>query len=75
MDKNNWFYKLFINEAKAVLRRDTGGAGVDSALPIEISTEADMNALLEIGEDGGVYKYTGETTADYENGAVYILSK
>lgn len=69
---NNWFYKLFINEAKAVLRHSSGD---DSALPIEVSTEAYMNALLETGEDGGVYKYTGETTADYENGAVYILSK
>lgn len=44
----------------------------DSAIPIEVSTEADMTALLESGEVGGVYKYTG-TTGTYENGALYVL--
>lgn len=44
----------------------------DSALPIEVSTEAEMTALLESGEVGGVYKYTGET-GTYENGALYVL--
>lgn len=46
---------------------------VEIANPVEISTEAEMNALLENGETGGVYKYTGETTGVYENGALYIL--
>ena len=45
----------------------------DSALPIEVSTEAEMTALLTSGEVGGVYKYTGETTDTYENGALYVL--
>ncbi len=44
----------------------------DSAIPIEVATEAEMNALLESGEVGGVYKYTG-TTGTYENGALYVL--
>ena len=44
----------------------------DSPLPIEVSTEAEMTALLESGEVGGVYKYTG-TTDTYENGALYVL--
>jgi hypothetical protein len=46
--------------------------GVNSAIPIEVSTEAEMTELLKIGEIGGVYKYTG-TTGIYENGALYVL--
>lgn len=46
----------------------------DTALPIEVSTEAEMTALLESGEIGGVYKYTGET-GTYENGALYVLEE
>lgn len=45
---------------------------IDSPLPIEVSTETEMTALLESGEVGGVYKYTG-TTGTYENGALYVL--
>lgn len=48
------------------------GGGVNSAIPIEVSTEAEMTELLKIGEIGGVYKYTG-TTGTYENGALYVL--
>ena len=44
----------------------------DSPLPIEVSTEAEMTALLTNGTVGGVYKYTG-TTGTYENGALYVL--
>lgn len=51
----------------------SGGTVKDSALPIEVSTEAEMTALLTSGEVGGVYKYTGETTDTYENGALYVL--
>jgi hypothetical protein len=46
----------------------------DSPLPTEVSTEAEMTALLESGEVGGVYKYTG-TTGTYENGALYVLEE
>lgn len=45
----------------------------DTALPIEISTEAEMTALLTSGVVGGVYKYVGETTDTYESGALYLL--
>lgn len=44
----------------------------DSPLPIEVSTEADMDALLEMAEVGSVYKYTGES-GTYENGALYVV--
>lgn len=47
----------------------------DSPLPIEVSTEAEMTALLTSGEIGGVYKYVGETTDAYENGALYVLEE
>lgn len=47
----------------------------DKATPIEVSTEAEMTALLTSGEVGGVYKYTGETTDTYENGALYVLEE
>lgn len=47
----------------------------DSPLPIEVSTEAEMTALLTSGEVGGVYKYVGETTDAYENGALYVLEE
>lgn len=55
---------------------NSGGGGTvkDSALPIEVATEAEMTALLESGEVGGVYKYTG-TTGTYENGALYVLEE
>lgn len=48
--------------------------GTDSPLPTEVSTEAEMTALLTSGEVGGVYKYTG-TTGTYENGALYVLEE
>lgn len=51
-----------------------GTAEVNSATPIEVSTEAEMTALLTSGEVGGVYKYTG-TTGTYENGALYVLEE
>lgn len=51
-----------------------GTVEVNSAIPIEVSTEAEMTVLLESGEIGGVYKYTG-TTGTYENGALYVLEE
>lgn len=50
-----------------------GGGG--SYLPPEIATEAEMTALLETAELGSVYKYTGETTDLYENGALYVVEE
>lgn len=46
----------------------------DSPLPIEISTEEEMTALLETAEIGSVYKYVG-TTGIYENGALYVVEE
>ena len=53
----------------------TNGGGstiVDSPMPIEVSTEAEMTALLGTAEIGSVYKYVGES-GTYENGALYIV--
>ena len=47
----------------------------DSPLPIEVSTADEMTALLETAEVGAIYKYTGETTDTYENGALYVVAK
>lgn len=52
---------------------ETVGAG-DSPLPIEVSSEIEMNALLSSGTVGGVYKYVGET-GTYENGSLYVLTE
>ena len=46
----------------------------DSPLPIEVTTEVEMNVLLENAEIGSVYKYTGETGA-YESGTLYVLEE
>lgn len=46
----------------------------DSPLPIEISTAAEMDAILKDAEIGSVYKYTG-TTGFYENGALYVVEE
>ncbi len=50
-------------------------SGEDSALPIEVATEAEMTALLSTAEVGAIYKYTGETTDTYENGALYVVEE
>ena len=43
--------------------------------PIEISTEAAMNAVPEGAQIGAIFKYDGATTALYENGALYIVEE
>lgn len=47
------------------------GTLADSPLPIEVSTEEEMNELLVNGELNGVYKYVG-TTGTYESNALYV---
>lgn len=49
--------------------------GEDSPLPIEVATADEMTALLETAEVGAIYKYTGETTDTYENGALYVVEE
>ena len=61
--------------SKVTVNVPTSG-GADNPKPIEVSTEAEMTALLATltEEDvGSVYKYTGTTTATYENGVLYIV--
>jgi len=51
---------------------------VPQGLPLEVSTEAKMNNILSTATEselGKVYKYTGETTDSYENGAIYIIEE
>jgi hypothetical protein len=46
-------------------------------IPIVISTEDEMNAILENADEsivGAIYKYTGET-GTYENGALYTVEE
>lgn len=40
--------------------------------PIEISTEAGMNAVLIAANVGNAYLYTG-TTGTYTNGNIYVV--
>lgn len=45
--------------------------------PKEISSEAEMNAILAsatIESVGEIYKYTGNTTDTYEQGALYVIA-
>lgn len=51
------------------------GQGEDSPLPTEVATEDEMTALLSTAEVGAIYKYTGETTDTYENGALYVVEE
>lgn len=57
--------------------RELATSGVGSGRPIEIISEAGMNAILNsatANNIGMVYKYTGETTDTYENGMLYIIT-
>lgn len=45
--------------------------------PEEVESEAKMNEILANAtelEIGTIYKYTGTTTATYENGAFYVIT-
>ena len=43
------------------------------AVPIDVSTEQQMDALLVSSNEGKCYKYTGTTTSTYVNGNLYIV--
>lgn len=49
---------------------NTGGS-TSNTTPPEISTETEMNAL----EIGTVFRYVGETTEAFENGAYYVVEE
>ena len=52
------------------------GAMVSSAgVPIEVASEGEMEAALAGSAIGAVYKYTGETTDTFEQGALYIVEE
>lgn len=49
-----------------------------SPMPIEVSTEAAMSAILASATSkdvGAIYKYTGNTTSTYEHGSHYIIEE
>lgn len=51
---------------------EVGGNG----MPVEIATEEQMNHMTDwAAVVGAVYKYTGETTDTYENGALYVVEE
>ena len=60
------------DDLRVEVARASGG---DSDKPPEIATEAEMTALLDTAEIGAVFKYTGATTAKYENGTHYIIEE
>lgn len=55
----------------AIYKTLKGGAPDGTA--VEVSTEADMDALLIADNIGKFYKYIGETTDKYTNGAYYVV--
>ena len=61
----------FINGKEILFAAQIGQT--DSPIPIEVATESEMTVLLEKATIGSVYKYTGESTDTYENGALYIV--
>ncbi len=49
-----------------------------SPMPIEVSTEAAMSAILASATSkdvGAIYKYTGKKSATYKYGALYIIEE
>lgn len=54
------------------------GAPTANGFPIECSTDEEMNAALEaatVNNVGQLYKFTGESTETYEQGAIYIIEE
>jgi hypothetical protein len=48
-----------------------GEVNSDYSVPVEITTEAEMDAL----PIGAVFEYVGETTDKYENGTLYLVEE
>lgn len=64
-----------VNELQAILATINALPDKISSVPIESTSEEDMNTLLETAEVGSVFKYTGATTDTFENGAYYIVEE
>lgn len=68
----NWY--TITKDKASPLKAEETGAG--SGRPIPVSSEAEMNAVLESATTdnvGMVYKYMGEESEIYEIGALYII--
>ena len=64
-----------ITREEMFLSKITGGGGNADGEVTEITTEAEMDALLDTAKEGTVFKYTGETTEAFENGALYMVEE
>ena len=62
-------------ELQAILDAINALPDKTTSVPVESTSEEDMNALLETAEVGSVFKYTGATTDTFENGAYYIVEE
>ena len=57
---------------------DGAASVIDSPLPIEVKTEAEMNNILNAATNndvGAIYKYIGETTSLYIKDGLYMVTK
>ena len=67
-----------ITRKEMFLNKISGGGGTSSGALTEISTVAEMNAILlsaTSADVGKAYKYVGETTEAYENNAIYVIKE
>lgn len=74
-DANKRRLDVVLDELRKMV--ENGGSGSEGQ-PIEVSSEAEMNAILYNATEasiGMIYKYVGETTSTYEYGTLYILSE
>lgn len=62
--------KAYITKEGKVLSANVEGGG-SSGTPIELSTSAEMQAVLVAGNIGKIYKYVGETNDTFTNGNLY----
>ena len=64
-------------ELRGILSTVLSGGIQRSPLPIEVSTEDEMTAILASATEadiGAIYKYTG-TTGKYTRGGLYIITE
>lgn len=73
-DANKRRLDVVLDELRQMVENGGSGSG---GQPIEVSTEAGMNAILTSATEvsiGAIYRYTGPTTSTYENGALYVIA-
>ena len=63
--------EIIPSEGKDGISKVTATVNVPQAVPIDVSTAAEMTALLVTDNVGKVYRFTGTTDATYTNGDLY----